>query len=210
MKNIFLTLFLFCSISSINAQKKAITETGQEVILNDDGTWNYLNSEDEEPSLKISLNSEEFNKSEDSNFLLKSKKNNIGFWLNSKKWEFKKAESNPDAEYELQRRGEDLYGLILTEKIEVPLENLRNIALENGKDVAPDLQIVKEEYRIVNGQKILLLQMNGTMQGIKISYYNYYFSNSNGSTQFMTYTSQNLLNSYLKDCEELLNGLVKL
>ena len=210
MKNIFLTLFLFCSISSINAQKKAITETGQEVILNDDGTWSYLNSEDEEPSLKISLNSEEFNKSEDSNFLLKSKKNNIGFWLNSKKWEFKKAESNPDAEYELQRRGEDLYGLILTEKIEVPLENLRNIALENGKDVAPDLQIVKEEYRIVNGQKILLLQMNGTMQGIKISYYNYYFSNSNGSTQFMTYTSQNLLNSYLKDCEELLNGLVKL
>ena len=58
MKNIFLTLFLFCSISSINAQKKAITETGQEVILNDDGTWSYLNSEDEEPSLKISLNSE--------------------------------------------------------------------------------------------------------------------------------------------------------
>lgn len=210
MKNIFLSLILFCTISSVRAQKKAITETGQEVVLNENGTWNYLNSEDEEQILKISLNPEKFNKSENSNFLLKSKKNNIGFWLNSKKWEFKKAESNPDAEYELQRRGEDLYGLILTEKIEVPLESLRNIALENGKDVAPDLQIVKEEYRIVNGQKVLLLQMNGTMQGIKISYYNYYFSNSNGSTQFMTYTSQNLLNSYLKDCEELLNGLVKL
>jgi hypothetical protein len=210
MRNIFLPLLFLCSIFSIQAQKKAITETGQEVILNDDGTWKYLSLNEEEGVVKIPLNSNVFNKNESSNFLLKSKKTNVGFWVNSKKWSFSKAENNPDAEYELQRRGEDLYGMIITEKIEVPLENLRNLALENGQSVAPDLHIVKEEFRLVNGKKVLLLQMNGTMQGIKISYFSYYFSNSNGSTQFITYTSQSLLNSYMKDCEELLNGLVEL
>ena len=210
MKNIFLTLILFCTLFSSQAQKKAVTETGEEVILNDDGTWKYVNAEDEEYIIKIPVNSEVFNKDEESTFLLKSKKTNVGFWLNSKKWAFKKAVNNPDAEYELQRRGEDLYGMIITEKVEVPLETLRNLALENGKAIAPDLHIVKEEYRTVNGEKVLLLQMNGTMQGIKISYFGYYYSNSKGSTQFLTYTSQNLLNHYKDDCEELLNGLIEL
>ena len=71
-------------------------------------------------------------------------------------------------------------------------------------------EITKEEYRIVNGAKVLLLQMNGTMQGIKFSYYGYYFSNSNGTVQFVTYTSTNLITSYLPKIELLLNGIVEL
>jgi len=53
-----------------------------------------------------------------------------------------------------------------------------------------------------------LIQMDGTTQGIRFSYYGYYFSNSNGTIQFVTYTSQNLLDNYVNDCEELLNGFV--
>ncbi|MCC7520261.1 MAG: hypothetical protein IT220_01380, partial [Flavobacteriaceae bacterium] len=106
--------------------------------------------------------------------------------------------------------GEDLYGMIISEKVEIPLETLRSIAIENGKSVAPDLKIMKEEYRTVNGLKLLLLQMNGTMQGIKFSYYGYYYSNTNGTVQFITYTSQNLLNSYIPEIEKLLNGIVEI
>lgn len=60
------------------------------------------------------------------------------------------------------------------------------------------------------GVKVLLLQMNGTMQGIRFSYYGYYFSNSNGTVQFVTYTSTNLITSYLPKIELLLNGIVEL
>jgi len=100
--------------------------------------------------------------------------------------------------------------LLLTESIQIPIESLRFIALSNGKKVAPDLVIVKEEYRMVNGLKMLMLQMDGTIKGIQFSYYGYYYSNDKGTIQFITYTSQSKLLELKSFCEELLNGFVVL
>ncbi|WP_405209088.1 hypothetical protein [Aquimarina sp. LLG6339-5] len=209
MKNNYLLLSIIILLisSSLQAQTKAVTETGEEVILYTDGTWKYLNQE-EEIEKEITTNPVTFEKSEKSTFLLKSNSTKLGFWLNPKKWSFKKGVNNDDAEYELQLRGEDLYAIIITEKVEIPLESFKELALENGREIAPDIQVVKEEYRMVNGLKMLLMQMDGTMQGIKISYYGYYFSNEEGSVQFLAYTSQNLLEEYKPVAEELLNGIV--
>jgi hypothetical protein len=208
MKKLCLCLFFIFSVTILSAQERAVTETGEEVVLYADGTWNYLDSESEVK--EIPVNKKAFKKSKNASFLLKSSRVNLGFWLDPKKWSFKKAANNEDAEYELQLRDGDLYGMIITEKVEVPLEALKDIAIENGRAVAPDLKIVKEEYRTVNGTKVLLIQMNGTTQGIKFSYFGYYYSNSNGTIQFVTYTSQNLLDTYENDCEELLNGIVEI
>lgn len=209
MKRIPLLLFCSLSILTVHAQQKAVSETGEEIILFDDGTWQYQNDDALKES-EIPTNSEVHLKDDRSTFLLKSNKMNVGFWLDPKKWTFKKAIDNPEAEYELHLKDEDLYGMVITEKVEVPLITLRSLAVENGKLVAPDLIIVKEEYRTVNGLQVLLLQLNGTMQGIKFSYYGYYFSSISGTVQFITYTSQNLLDGYVKECEKLLNGFVEL
>ena len=206
-----LTLFLVCSLFlfNVSAQKKAVTETGQEVVLYEDGTWKYLFDIDN-PEKKIKTSSKKYKKPPSSSFLLKSNKIKMGFWLDPKVWSFKKSTDNLEAEYELQLKDGDLYGMIITEQIEIPLSSLKNIVLENGRVASPDIHIVKEEYRIVNGIKVLMLQMNGTIQGIKFSYYGYYYSNKNGTVQFMTYTSQNLLKEYFDKYEGLLNGLVQL
>jgi len=209
MKKITLVLISLLTVSLTQAQQKAVTETGEEVILYDDGTWKYQN-EDLLSEKEITTNHSKFVKDEKSTFLFKSNNLNVGFYLNPKIWSFKKAVDNPDAEYELQLKGGDLYGIIISEKIEIPLETLRSIAIENGKSVAPDLRIVKEEYRTVNGLKLLLIQMNGTIQGMKISYYGYYYSSTKGTVQFLTYTSQNLLDSYIPKIEKLLNGIVEI
>jgi hypothetical protein len=134
----------------------------------------------------------------------------MGVWLNPKTWSFSKGENNEDAEYEFESKGKDLYGMMITESIEIPLETLKTVALENAKSAAPDVKVVKEEYRMVNGNKVLCMQMDGTTQGIKFSYFGYYYSNSSGTLQFVIYTSQNLVKKYLGDMEELLNGLVVL
>lgn len=208
MKKVVLLVACISLVGVVQAQKSAVTETGESVILYDDGTWKLAEASDE--AVEIPVNPKKFVKGENSTFLLKSNKLSVGFWLNAKKWSFKKAENNEDAEYELQLRNGDLYGMIICEKVEIPLETLKTIALENGKSAAPDLHVAHQEYREVNGLKVLLMQMNGTMQGIKFSFYGYYFSGPNGSIQFLTYTSQNLLEDYKATCEELLNGLVEL
>jgi len=209
MRKIILTALLILSSSCIFAQTKAITETGDEVILNQDGTWKYV----KEPVVTndvIKVNDKEFSKDKNSSFLVKSKTINIGIWLNPKEWNFSKSTSNESAEFQFQKKDEDLYGMLISEKMQIPIETLKGIALENAKKAAPDIKVINEEYRNVNGIKVLMMQMSGTMQGIRFVYYGYYYSNSNGTIQLVTYTGENLLNDYLDDIELFVNGLVEL
>jgi hypothetical protein len=191
------------------SQKKAVTENGEEVILYTDGTWKYVNDSVQEEK-EIPVNPKAFTKSSSSTFLLKSNKFNVGVWIDPKKWSFKKAENNDDAEYEFELKGKDLYGMMINELVEIPLESLKKIAIDNAREAAPDIQLIKEEYRTVNGQKVLMLQLNGSAEGIKFSYYGYYYSNENGTMQMVLYTSQNLLKNYLEEIESHLNGFVVL
>lgn len=209
MKITPIVVLLVLVLTTAQAQQKAITETGETVILYEDGTWRYQ----DETAVKetvIPTNPTPFKKDKKSSFLLKSKRVDMGFWLDPKVWSFKKPDGDSDAEYELQLRDGALYGMVICEKIELPLETLKFAALSNAKSVAPDMKVVNEEYRMVNGLKVLFLHMEGTLQGIKFSYYGYYFSNASGSVQLLTYTSQSLMKTYKADCERLLNGIVEL
>ena len=200
----FISLF----ISTGYCQKSAITDTGEEVLLYENGTWEYK-KDDLINGEKISFNRRQFKKNNKSSFLLKSKKTDVAVWINPGKWTFTNAKENPDAEYEFQLKNEDAYGLLITERIEIPLVSLRNIALENAKSAAPDIQIVNEEFRNVNGNKVLMLEMEGSIEGIELTYYGYYYSNENGTNQLITYTSQNLFSAYRRDLSDLLNGMVE-
>ncbi|MCS7074722.1 MAG: hypothetical protein NZ108_09670, partial [Bacteroidia bacterium] len=171
-----------------------------------DGTWKYVSKP--KSSSSIPTNPKEFKKGSQSTFLVKSNIVNAGVFLNPATWDFKKAETNESAEFQFKHKNKDAYGLWIPERIEVPLESLRNIALENAKSAAPDIEIVKEEYRTVNGKKVLMMCMDGTLQGMKFSYLGYYYAGENTAIQFLTYTTTNLMNEYMKDFEDLLNRFV--
>jgi hypothetical protein len=208
MKQAFLLSALLLVIIYASAQKKAITDTGEEVILYSNGTWKYIN-DSVALNENITTNPKVFKKNAASSFLVKSTVFNVGVWINPQKWSFTKSVDNEAAEYEFTLKGKDLYGMMITEGLEIPLETLKTIAIENAKEVAPDAKVVKQEYRNVNGHKVLCLQLNGTTEGIKFSYYGYYFSNANGTLQFVTYTAQNLFEKYITDMDDLLNGFVQ-
>ena len=207
MKKILFYIMLFSVSFSMSSQIKAVTENGDEVVLYNDKTWKFINESIDEVK-EIPINDVLFKKDKKSTFLVKSNKISMGVLINPKKWSFKKNPINDEAEYQFQLKGGDLYGMMITEKIEIPVETIKNLALQNAREVAPDIKSVKEEYRTVNGKKILMMQMNGTMQGIKFTYYSYYYSNKNGVVQLVTYTSANLLDTYLEEIEKFLNGFV--
>jgi len=65
---------------------------------------------------------------------------------------------------------------------------------------------LKKEYRIVNGNKVIYMEMIGTIQSVKFKYLGYYYSNSSGSTQYLANTSTNLVDKYKTDINNFLNG----
>ena len=209
MKKWIIAVMAFSLSGIINAQVRAITENGEEVVLFENGKWEYVESGEVVDEEEIPMNPIKFTRPTTSTFLLKSTKFNVGTYLDSKKWSIEKGKGDDAYEYQLTLNQGDLYAMMITEQVEIPLDALKEIALENARDVAPDVYVVKEEYRTVNGLKVLVLQMNGTLSGIKFSYYGYYFSSEKGTIQFIGYTSQNLLSKYQKTIEDLLNGLVQ-
>lgn len=205
--SLFIAMFVCLSISVV-AQKVAITEQGEEVLLYDDGTWKLKNGPYVETEL--SLNDTLFVKDPTATFLVRSKNVEIGVWMNPKKWTFTTKGGNDDVEYFFRRKQSDLYGMLITEKIQAPVLTLKELAVSHAQEVAPDLKVIKEEFRTVNGTQVLMMQMSGTIQGIPISYFGYYYSSPKGSVQFVIYTGQSLFHEYRADIEVLLNGLVEL
>ncbi len=206
MKKTFFCAPILVFAFQMLAQQKAVTQSGETVLLFEDKTWRFENdSLNKKP--EVVINNTPFKKSAEATFQLKSKKNHLSFWINPKKWEVKTKTSNDAAEFQLEWKEGDIYSMIINEKIEIPLDGLRDVAIENARSVAPDIQVMKEEYRMVNGKKVLLLQMTGTIQKIKFTYHSYYYSDSKGTTQFITYSSDTLLQQKISEIETLLNGL---
>jgi len=203
---IVLMAAMMLSASLSYAGQKAITDTGDQIILNSDGTWTYVNK-DTLKSQNIEVNPVQFTRPKDSTFQVKSERNKAAVWINPEKWLFRKSENNNTLEYEFKLKDDDLYAMIVTERIEVPLDSLADIALNNARSAAPDAKIMRHEYRMLNGKKVLYLEINGTIKGINFEYFGYYFSNSSGTTQLITYTSSNLVPKLSPEISSFLDGL---
>ena len=208
MKTYIITTLLIASAYFMNAQTSAITGNGDEVILYEDGTWKYLDDSAIEKTV-IPVNKKKFSKDKNSSFLVKSNRLNVGIYINPKSWSFTKGGDEEVYEFQFQKKGGDLYAMLISEKIQVPIETLKEVAITNARSAAPDIKVVKEEYRTVNGIQVLMMQMTGTIQGIEFTYYGYYYSNSKGTIQLLTYTSETLFNEYKGDIELFLNGFVE-
>ncbi|HEY8404378.1 MAG TPA: hypothetical protein VIK71_07180 [Flavobacteriales bacterium] len=198
---------------SLSAQTKALTVYGDEVMLFDDGTWLFVNDSlnqfaDEEVTLNLSTNPNKFTKPKDAKFELRSKVMDVAFWFDTRVWKSTKFSFNEDAEYQFESKDKDIYGIVITERIEIPVETLRTISVQNITEVAKSVEIIEEEYREVNGKTVISTRLNVLVEGIKLTYHIYYYSDESGSMQFMTYTSRNLYESSKIEMENLLNGFV--
>jgi len=191
------------------ASQKALTGSGRVVILNDNGTWSYSDPTDVPVfSTPLELNNRAFERSKDADFLVTSNINSTAYWINPKKWIFQKSAPNEDSEYDFDYKDGDIYAMMITERIELKVESLIEIAFDMIREFDPQATVVSKEYRNVNGIKVVFMQMNVTISGGDFTYLGYYYSDTTGSTQLVTYTSTKLVVKYRQEMEEFLNGFV--
>ena len=195
----FSLLLILIAGSTVVAQTpiRARTESGKEVILSPDGTWKYA---PEAPGPAVVTN-----KPFGATTLFKAPQGGFGIWYDDTKWLIDQKSDHATAEFKLKRG--DAYALVLVEELNIPIATLKEIALENAKEAAPDAKIIFEETRTVNKKEVLCMKMEGTIKGIPFRYYGYYYGGKQGTIQLLTFTGQTIFAKYEQDLTDFLNGL---
>lgn len=210
MKKTILFLALLLPVPALMAQQTATTKDGKTVLLNDDGTWVY--QPETNNNGKTQFNDSlltKYNKPTAAKTLLKSERTDHAIWYNETKWTRSDMKPTEASEYLLKLKERDGYCITVVEQIEIPLENFSNIVVKSMKmRGAENLVVEKEEYRLVNGKRVLFMQFTLTMSGMTFTYAGYYYSNESGTSQILCYTSKNLFGQYKQDFMNMLNGFV--
>jgi hypothetical protein len=194
-----------CIPALLGADRRARTEDGKEVILRDDGTWIFAN-EPTKDSEKAEKKPDVFVKSPKSTVAYKGKRGTFSLSLVPNVWKKSEKPSNAVAEVEFVDSDNDAYAMVIAERISIPLEVLKNAAIQNMRAVDNDAAVVKEEKRVVNGKPVLAMIMNVKTQGAAFTFYSYYYTGDEGSFQVVTWTGQNLFKELQPELEEFLNG----
>jgi hypothetical protein len=199
-----LFLSVCCDYQSTLAQTptRARTENGKEVLLFPNGTWKSV----EEARTKESPNNR-YQKAIGATTLFKPERGNFGVWYDEKKWKIGTNQTELGSRTGFNLLRGDGYALVIAEGLQMPLSALRQAAIGNATAVSKDAKVIVEETRTVNGNQVLFMQIDGTIQDIPFSYLGYYYSGKQGAIQVITYTGQSLVSKYRLDMEEFLNGL---
>lgn len=198
---LFFILILFEGIS-YSQGISATTEDGRKVILEKDGSWKFYSATKSSPT----DTGGSYQKPEESTTVFKAKGDKFLLWFNPLKWQQKKSDDSDKPTF-VHKDG-DIYAMVIAERFTMAPEALKELAIKNALNVAPDTKVVHEESRIVNGKKVLCMRMDGTIDGVQFSYYGYYYAGKAGIVQLLTYTSQNLFSEYESEMTAFLNGLV--
>ncbi len=202
-KLLLTTMFLCAAVAAVAADLagKATTEDGRKVQLYKDGTWKYATGETKATPSGIPSGSTE---------KVVDPKGLATVWFDPNKWT-KQSDSqqlSQSASISMVHKSREAYAMVIAERIPVPLATLKSFALENAKKAAPDVKIVLEENKKINGADVLVMDMAGTLRGIPFRYHGLYWSSDKGAVQVVTYTSQNIFEEYKSDLDNLLYGVV--
>jgi len=83
----------------------------------------------------------------------------------------------------------EAYAMILSESSVVPTAALKQAVIDNFRKQAPDGKVTLDTKRKVSGHEVLVIGMDGTVNGVPFRYLGYYYAGTSGVVQVFTYTS---------------------
>jgi len=204
-------LFLSCltlSFASIYASDEtkepinATTEDGENVTLYPDGKWEYT------PEIKRIINPKKFLVPPQSKEMVTGKEIKYTIYYDATKWKPMEKSLSEIAEYSLDYKNGKAYSMVVAENESVPLEDLRDVVLNNVREASGGAKVIAEEERNVNGLKMIMMTVKAKIEGMNFVYVYYIYSNDKTAFQVVTFTSEESFPEYKNDLENFLNGFV--
>ncbi|OJJ15054.1 hypothetical protein BKI52_40010 [marine bacterium AO1-C] len=160
---------------------------------------------------QIPVNPNKYNKSLEADLLVKSKKGpKLGLWINSSVWKALGRPLNENFELTFTAKEGQIYAAFAVDTTQIPLELLKTQTHLTNLKIDPKAKILKEEYRMVNGLKVLFVKRQAVLEASEFVFLDYYFSGKYGTIQVVTFSTKAFINQYQDFCEKLMNGLVEL
>lgn len=180
-----------------NAQDiQARTGDGRNVVLRGDGTWSFLEKGGGKNA--PAANTTRY----------VSRYGYVEVNYDPTKWKTEKKPISEDAELSLEHQNGDAYFVLIAERVEIPLANFKEIALENARSIDPEARITSERTVSRNGGSEVILDIEAKPSGIPMQFRGYYWTSPAGSVQATAWTSRNLMNEYSADIDQLLAGVL--
>jgi len=203
IKCFWFILFLAGSILNIYAQDiNATTIDGKPVILKSNGTWAYLEREDDSNNATIEITVKVKNATEK----IEGRFGNVTVWYDPNRWTVQKL-TDGTAEYQFVALSGESYGRLISEKIQLTPDFMKKVIESNARRVSTIFDVLEEKEYIVNGTKVNYLLARVNMQGLIFIFCYYYWTGETGTIQLFSYTSESLYNQAKAEIFELMNGL---
>jgi hypothetical protein len=194
---------------SVRAEElKARTRDGREVVLKEDGTWEFVTKPAAADPTTAPEDAPKITKPEKSVETYKGKLGTLTLWLEPGKWKKLKKPNNESAEVQFQAIGHDVAAIVIHEDIEFGLDELADIALENIEGGLKDVELLLREQRIVNGQEMIAQRAVGRLGKAEMIFCGYYASGPFGSVQVFLVVQQKHFEKLEQQIEDFLAGVV--
>jgi len=181
----------------------ATTEDGRKVKLYADGTWRSANAPAASPALKPVS----YAKAAGATSTFKTVVDSISVMYDPLVWSLKNSDGSDVTRRSFVHKSGALYAFAITERLPINTETIKKVAVMNAQKAAPDMEVIMEENRVVNGVNVIAMKMKGSMQGLGFVYYGNYYGDKNGAIQLVCYTVDSAFSTYEKDCLNFINGL---
>ncbi|MDX1941133.1 MAG: hypothetical protein SFU99_11310 [Saprospiraceae bacterium] len=213
MKTTFFATLMLVFAYNLTGQIRAITEKGDTILVNKDGTWEYLDADQnvdlQEVTAVLDTNKQVFVVSPKSTKSLRSELDFFSVKYNADQWErVPEGTLNEAAEFAFKIKQSDVYGLVISEEAGFETRSLFDIAVDNMKEAVDEMEILSSEVRKVNGKDCIAATIKTKTKGVNIIFHSYYYSCDKGSIQFTAWSIENVYPKYQGVIEELLNGLL--
>jgi len=201
-RGFILILSFFCSVLSYSQDVYATTDDGKRVILYENGQWIYSPTYDQSKQ-----KDDNYVKSDGATQYVDARIKTVRIWYNPDIWNAQKLDDGT-AEYQFASKDGGLYARIITEKMKVPKDLMRQVIEMNAKRAAQVFEPIEENEITVNGIRLNRLKVHVKIKDMDLLFLYYYFSDDNGTVQLFAYTSVDIFNKYEEDITEFMNGIM--
>jgi S1-C subfamily serine protease len=111
------------------------------------------------------------------------------------------------ADAQFRHQNGEAFFRIIAERTQMTFEGLEAQVVANARTADPQARIARKGWRTVNGERVMVLEIEATVTGIPIVYYGHYYTGTIGTIQIVGWTSRNLLDEHRVLFDGVASGL---